>query len=108
MNRCPRCGSYCFERGGVRLTELKALIFDFILRRPGVGSFEIARHFYGEETPNKLSAVRQHIMQMNNLFACTDIAIKGQATYGYTIHGYTDDPHSLRTVACKPQIEARG
>lgn len=85
---CPLCKRPITTiRGGVRLSKMKAEMFDVILTRPGISLRELTRKFYGVETRNKQHVVRTHINQMNDLFAETDINIRGKSYYGYSVRG---------------------
>lgn len=106
IDKCPRCGTYCYERFGVRLTEMKASIFDAIASAPGFSSLDLAKRFYGSANRDKQAIVRQHILQINNLMLCTDIKIVGTRSYGYTIQGFNNAP-PLRTDTRRSQAKTQ-
>jgi len=80
---CQLCGQRLPEtRMGVKLTALKARIFDAVRRagRMGIDGDELFKlAFEGRET--KRSVLRNHISQLNDLLAGTDVVIRGRVTY---------------------------
>lgn len=69
---CPKCGQPLppVNRACVWLPALKGKIFDFIDRHAGITAEGIAYH-----VGVKPNTVRQHIWQINELLAATDVRI---------------------------------
>ena len=78
---CPVCGQSMPYRNGVRLTAIKARIFDVIESRPGITLREINHIVFSGQVTE--STVKSHIHAINQLFESTDIAIRGVSGSGY-------------------------
>jgi len=80
---CPTCGTpMAGLRFGVYLTPRRMELFDFILKNPGLQRATICERL--EISGNTPSA---HRVQINDLFAATDIRITGGKGNGYRIEG---------------------
>lgn len=78
MELCQSCGQPVrFLRCGIRLTALKAAIFDLIKRAGdlGITSEEITRELYGDRRPVGKYTIKAHVWQINEVLAETDYAI---------------------------------
>ena len=75
---CKACGQPLppQQRAGVWLSGIKARIFDYIDRYPGVTAAGIAYHFYQDES--KTALVGQHVYQINEYLASTDTRVSGK------------------------------
>jgi hypothetical protein len=70
-------------RLGVRLTPLKARIFDLIRTHPGISIREInAIAFDGCKSD---ATIKTHVCQINDALVETDVSIKGASGWGYHI-----------------------
>jgi hypothetical protein len=77
--RCSQCGQpLTFERAGVRLTPLKAAIFDLIQAAGeiGVSSQEILQQAFRERHVAGADIVKMHVHQINDLLEATDFIIR--------------------------------
>jgi hypothetical protein len=78
--RCPHCHKPLVgTRAGVRLTALKAKIFDAIVAAgdAGLTAREIMVEVYrGRELPADVAVIRNHIMWINKLLGEVDCRIK--------------------------------
>lgn len=100
---CECCGQPMPEtRFGVRLTPLKARIFDAIQRagRDGIlgdDLFDIALRERGV----KRATLKEHIHQLNRAFEHTEIRIAGRRTYRLETFGRAPLFKSSFTLACE-------
>ena len=83
-NRCPCCQQLLLDRrAGVRLSSLKAHIFD-VIQRAGPDGVTIedvnAIVFDGDSTAVN---IRTHIGQINDALTETDIRIRGDNPWGF-------------------------
>ena len=72
---CPHCHQpIATERFGVRLTPLKAAIFDRIRRAGelGVTSVEIVSDLYVDRRPVSSTTIKAHAFQINEQLCATD------------------------------------
>jgi hypothetical protein len=81
---CPQCHQPMAEvRNGVRLPSLKARIYD-VVRRAGIRGILLddinAIVFDGHANP---VTIRNHIRQLNDLLADTDVSISGRVPRGF-------------------------
>lgn len=73
MTRCPACHRpYTEERVGVRLPPLKAAIFDSIKANSelGITAAELMQEHYRGK-PRKVSVIKSHVNQINDVLAET-------------------------------------
>ena len=74
------------ERNGVWLPAKKAAIFDTVSKYPGITVDGIIANLNDGSTRN---TIRQHVYQINELLAETDVRIKGKKTGGWRdVGGY--------------------
>lgn len=95
---CPRCGQPLpILRYGVRLTPLKARIFDLIARAgpDGICAHELFNMTMRDRGVGRV-AMRSHISQINNAMEETAIMIRGQ---GGRAPRYWIVKRKVRTVA---------
>jgi hypothetical protein len=79
MTVCPRCHQSVDEiRLGVRLTPLKAALFDRIKAAGdiGISTTEVVNDVYRDRSPVKPTAIKSHVGQINDLLASTDWRIR--------------------------------
>jgi hypothetical protein len=69
-------------RYGVRLTPLKARIFDLIESRPGITRREICDIVYDSVTEAAVYTVGSHVKQIRDKFLATDIVVRGVPNSG--------------------------
>ena len=77
-SRCPHCGqTLVFVRAGVRLTPLKADIFDLIKAagEVGVSSQEILDRAFRDRHVAGADIVKMHVYQINELLEATGFVI---------------------------------
>lgn len=84
----PRCCNYCGQalpevRLGVRLTELKARIFDLVQRggRDGITSADL-RAILSDESEMAPRTLISHVSQVNDLIEGSGYAIRGSGGTG--------------------------
>jgi hypothetical protein len=79
---CRACGQPLppQSREGIWLPAMKAQIFDFIDKHPGIALDGIAYHF-----GIKSNTVRQHVYQINSMLAATSIRICGKQRGTYRL-----------------------
>jgi len=78
MTNCPTCGqALSEERGGVRLTPLKARIFDVIKRAgpDGIESDDLFAMIFAERNVVR-ATLRAHIWQINDILSDTGLRIE--------------------------------
>lgn len=86
VDTCKCCGQALqYVRAGVRLTSLKARVFDLIASRPGISRKELCYQIYDAITEARMYTVGSHIQQIKDKLAHTDTTIKGVKHYGYKI-----------------------
>lgn len=75
--RCECCGQPLVTRLGVRLTPLKAELFDLVEKagKAGIGSEALAVRVLAPHQRSR-STVGQHIYQINDLLGSTDYEIR--------------------------------
>jgi hypothetical protein len=79
MAVCPRCHQSVDDiRLGVRLTPLKASLFDRIKAAGdiGISTTEIIQAVYRDRSPIKETAIKSHVNQINDLLAGTEWRIR--------------------------------
>jgi hypothetical protein len=79
MAVCPRCHQSVDDiRLGVRLTPLKAALFDRIKAAGdiGISTTEIIQEVYRDRSPIKETAIKSHVNQINDLLAGTEWRIR--------------------------------
>ena len=82
---CPACGQEIDRlRYGVKLGKTKVRIFDAIAVCPGITQREIMDKCYGR--PMDKSTISAHVIQINDLFAHTDLRIIGKQYSGFRLH----------------------
>jgi len=95
MAVCPRCHQSVDEiRLGVRLTPLKAALFDRIKAAGdiSISTTEIIQEVYRDRSPIKDTAVKSHVNQINDLLAGTEWRIRSDCRRWF-LHrdgGYAD------------------
>jgi hypothetical protein len=75
---CPHCGQQMRDmRAGVRLTPIKARIFDLVARAgaQGIDADDINRIVFDGQRSRDV--IKAHICQINDLLAATDLRIRG-------------------------------
>ena len=75
QSRCSHCGQLIHdERNGVRMTPLKANIYDMIKRAgdAGVSAFDILATVYQGRTVPTYTAIKSHVAQINDILEETD------------------------------------
>jgi hypothetical protein len=77
------------SRDGIRLTPIKARIFDLVSARPGITARELAGLIYEQVTEATTASTKSHIWQMRDL----GVEIHGQQYAGYHIrkHHHEED-----------------
>jgi hypothetical protein len=72
---CPRCKQPLpsSSREGIYLPAKKAAIYDCISNHPGITIEEIIGHL--DDDAISANTIRQHIYQINNMMAATDVQI---------------------------------
>ena len=99
MSTCPHCGQPMPEmRLGVRLTPLKAKIFDAVVRTGtyGIMTSQLLAVVWSEKRSKH--GLRSHIWQINELIADTGYRIEGGNRWGYILvkpKEYRNAPASL-------------
>jgi hypothetical protein len=89
MTACPHCHqSIATERFGVRLTPLKAAIFDRIKRSGdlGVASAELIVDLYRDRRPVESATIKAHVNQINDLLVSTDWRIRSDGRRWFLHH----------------------
>ena len=83
---CECCGQPLVDvREGVRLSPLKARIFDLIKARPGITKKELCDAIYDTVSEARLFTTGAHIAQIRDKFEATDITIRAVQYHGYRI-----------------------
>ena len=83
---CECCGQTLQDvREGVRLTPLKAKIFDIIKRQPGVTRKELCYEIYETVSDARVLTIAAHVNQIRDKFESTETLIFGKRHYGYRI-----------------------
>lgn len=94
--RCPHCGRVMQHvRAGVKMTPIKARIFDLIFDRPGISRAEIAETIF--KTRERTKTVAAHIWQINELLQSTDVRLRGLSFYGYRVVSITKERDAIVT-----------
>jgi hypothetical protein len=89
MAVCPRCHQSVDDiRLGVRLTPLKAALFDRIKAAGdiGISTTEIIQEVYRDRSPIKETAIKSHVNQINDLLAGTEWRIRSDGRRWF-LHG---------------------
>jgi hypothetical protein len=101
--RCPHCRQIIgHERCGVRLTPLKAELFDIIKRAGDIGvtSVELIHSaLYRDRRTVSHLTVKSHIWQINELLEETDWVIQSEADYGTSERRWHLRRRKVRRVA---------
>lgn len=87
---CPECHQplpHWEVVAGVRLTQFKVRLLQFIKTHPGYTSAELGKHFYGNAMGNPGAAIRSHIYQINDALDATGLRIRGSVIAGYHLVG---------------------
>lgn len=83
---CECCGQSLQDvRGGVKLTPLKARIYDLIKGRPGITRKELCELIYGTVSEGRMFTIGSHVKQIRDKFVATDITVRAAPYYGYRI-----------------------
>jgi hypothetical protein len=83
---CPVCHRPSgYLREGVRLTKLKARIFDLIEDRPGITNKELCALLYPSVNNDTLTTTRAHIGQIREMLIGSGVTIIGKPGYGYRV-----------------------
>jgi hypothetical protein len=87
VKRCPHCGAALSDvREGVKLTPIKAHVFDLIKARPGITRAEIAGAVYLQITPAATASIGSHVKQLRELFRDHPrVSVLGMSGHGYRI-----------------------
>ena len=81
---CQCCGQSIENvREGVRLTPLKARIFDLIKARPGITQEELCWIVYGVNA--QAGQIGGHVHQIRNLLKGTGVIVQGVPHNGYSV-----------------------
>ena len=84
---CDHCGQPIADvRHGVKLTPLKARIFDLIKARPGINRKELAYAVYSTVTEAHCYTVGAHVQQINDKMLLSDVKIRAAPYYGYRLY----------------------
>ena len=83
---CQCCGQSVENvREGVRLTPLKARIFDLIKARPGITQGELCWIVYGVNAQAGQWTIGAHVHQIRNLLKGTGVIVQGVPHNGYSV-----------------------
>ncbi len=86
MRVCECCGQPLQDvRNGVRLTPLKARIFDLIKARPGINRKELCELIYGQVSFSGALTIGAHVSQIRDKFEATDTVVRAIAHNGYRV-----------------------
>jgi DNA-binding response OmpR family regulator len=72
---------------GIRLSPLKARIFDLIKDRPGISKKELCEIVYGTVSEARILTIGAHVAQLRDKFEATDLTIRAVQYSGYSITG---------------------
>lgn len=72
---------------GVKLSPLKARIFDLIKDRPGISKKELCEIVYGAVSEARILTIGAHVAQLRDKFEATDLDIRAVQYSGYSITG---------------------
>lgn len=70
---------------GIRLTPIKAKIFDLVKKQPGVSLKEICWALYESVEESSIRTTKAHLSQIRDKFETTDILIIGVPHMGYKL-----------------------
>ena len=83
---CECCGQPLQDvRGGVKLTPMKARIFDLIKARPGITKKELCMAVYDTVSEARILTIGAHVQQLREKFEATNLTIKAVQYSGYRI-----------------------
>jgi hypothetical protein len=84
---CEKCGTILSDtREGVKLTPIKARLYDLIKIHPGVTRAELADFIYPKVTPASTASIGSHVKQLRDLFKDhPKITVLGMSGHGYRV-----------------------
>ena len=83
---CECCGQPLQDvREGIRLTPLKARIFDLIKARPGISRKQLCELIYHSVSEASMFTIGSHVKQIREKFDMTTTTIRATPHNGYRI-----------------------